>query len=379
MATQNEWYTVLCGTCSYILPERYQELTPIGQDAFSAVIRATDTRTGRYVVIEKILRPFYTRTHAKRTYRKLKLLICLRHPDANVIQLHDVFTPERTLDDFQTMCVFHDWYTLDKVIKRRKPFPEDHIRQIIYSIVRGLKFIHSAGVIHRIFGFDQACTASKDIQTGYVVTLFVHNLVFVSKRIKTFLIRWWRAPEVITNWGRYDEKIDLWSIGCIMAELILLRPVCQGRNNLDQLNKIFDLIGTPDINTINEVCAEESRTYLSHMRPRPRQNFDQLFGFQYDSQRIEPISGVSPQGRFRTKSDKNIFISFTFPLITGIDLLGSLLSFDPRQRPTTEEALAHPFLNQYHSLDKEPTTGHIVDEHQDVEHSVLEWKCKLFE
>ncbi|CAF2805834.1 unnamed protein product [Rotaria sp. Silwood2] len=87
MATQNEWYTVLCGTCSYILPERYQELTPIGQDAFSAVIRATDT--------------------------------------------------------------FHDWYTLDKVIKRRKPFPEDHIRQIIYSIVRGLKFIHSAGVIHR--------------------------------------------------------------------------------------------------------------------------------------------------------------------------------------------------------------------------------------
>ncbi|CAF2954964.1 unnamed protein product [Rotaria sp. Silwood2] len=194
MATQNEWYTVLCGTCSYILPERYQELTPIGQDAFSAVIRATDT--------------------------------------------------------------FHDWYTLDKVIKRRKPFPEDHIRQIIYSIVRGLKFIHSAGVIHRIFGFDQACTASKDIQTGYVVTLFVHNLVFVSKRIKTFLIRWWRAPEVITNWGRYDEKIDLWSIGCIMAELILLRPVCQGRNNLDQLNKIFDLIGTPDINTINEVCAE---------------------------------------------------------------------------------------------------------------------------
>ncbi|CAF2925919.1 unnamed protein product [Rotaria sp. Silwood2] len=167
---------------------------------------------------------------------------------------------------------FRDWCILDEVIKRGKPSPKGHIRQIIYSIVRGLKFIHSAGVIHHdlkpaniqideqsniiILGFDRACTAPKDIQTAYVVTRFVNNLVFISKRTKTSLIIWWRAPE--------------------------------------------------------------SRTYISQMIPRPRQNFDQLLGFQYVLQRIEPISCVSLQ---------------------GIDLLGRLLSFDLCQRPTAEKAL----------------------------------------
>jgi serine/threonine protein kinase len=69
------------------------------------------------------------------------------------------------------------------------------------------------------------------------------------------LIRWWRAPEVYVNQKQYREKLDIWSVGCIMAELILLRPVFRGSDDIDQLNKIFDIIGTPDLATLDEICT----------------------------------------------------------------------------------------------------------------------------
>ncbi|CAF5114731.1 unnamed protein product, partial [Rotaria sp. Silwood1] len=146
-----EWYTAECGTSQFTLPKRYQELSPIGQGAFGAVIRAVDTVTGKDVAIKKMLRPFQSETHAKRTYRELKLLMHLNHRDAQVVQLYNVFTPEKNVNDFQTLYFVLNFvdYDLSKVIKRGKPFTEDHIKLLIYSLLRGLKFIHSAGVIHR--------------------------------------------------------------------------------------------------------------------------------------------------------------------------------------------------------------------------------------
>lgn len=69
---------------------------------------------------------------------------------------------------------------------------------------------------------------------------------------------WWRAPEIFINWERYDEKIDIWSVGCIMAELILLKALFPGKDHLDQLNKIFDIIGTPKLDELHEICTAGS-------------------------------------------------------------------------------------------------------------------------
>ena len=78
--------------------------------------------------------------------------------------------------------------------------------------------------------------------------------IFFSKTKRTSFVRWWRAPEVYIYPREYDEKLDLWSVGCIMAELILLRPVFAGDDVVDQLNKIFNVIGTPDLATLNDIC-----------------------------------------------------------------------------------------------------------------------------
>lgn len=74
----------------------------------------------------------------------------------------------------------------------------------------------------------------------------------------SFLISWWRAPEVYINQKQYREKLDIWSIGCIMGELILLRPLFRGTDHLSQLNEIFNLLGTPDLNTLDDICTSGS-------------------------------------------------------------------------------------------------------------------------
>ena len=67
--------------------------------------------------------------------------------------------------------------------------------------------------------------------------------------------RWWRAPEIYVNWEHYDKKLDIWSVGCIMAELVLLEPIFRGKDHIDQLNKIFAVIGTPPADVVNAVCT----------------------------------------------------------------------------------------------------------------------------
>jgi serine/threonine protein kinase len=89
---------------------------------------------------------------------------------------------------------------------------------------------------------------------GMSITL----ILFSKSQKKIVFHRWWRAPEIYTNWERYNEKLDIWSVGCIMAELILLRTVFRGSDHIDQLNKIFDILGTPDLTTLDEICTTGS-------------------------------------------------------------------------------------------------------------------------
>ncbi|CAF3429201.1 unnamed protein product, partial [Rotaria socialis] len=146
--SQGEWYTTDCGRTQFTLPVRYQNLVHIGYGASGTVIRATDTETGKYVAIKKIFHPFRSQMHAKQTYQRLKQLMYLNHPDAQVVQLYNVFTPEKNIDDFQTLYFVLNYvdYDLSRVIKRNVPFTEDQIKYIIYSLLRGLKELNPSDI-----------------------------------------------------------------------------------------------------------------------------------------------------------------------------------------------------------------------------------------
>uniref|UniRef100_A0A8C1XHP0 mitogen-activated protein kinase n=1 Tax=Cyprinus carpio TaxID=7962 RepID=A0A8C1XHP0_CYPCA len=297
------------------VPERYKDLKQVGSGAYGTVCYAFDRRTGAKVAIKKLHRPFQSDLFAKRAYRELRLLKHMKHD--NVIGLLDVFTADLSLDRF------HDFYLvmpfmgtdLGKLMKMEK-LSEDRVQYLVYQMLRGLKYIHAAGIIHRdlkpgnlaineecelkILDFGLARQADSEM-TGYVVT------------------RWYRAPEVILSWMHYTQTVDIWSVGCIMAEMLLGKPLFRGNDRILPL------------------CRPLTRYIMRYLRIL--------------------LPNVNPQ---------------------GINVLESMLLLDPESRITAAEGLALPFFSEFREPEEEteaPPYDHSLDE---AEQSVEQWKKLTF-
>ncbi|KAJ3114001.1 MAPK protein hog1 [Phlyctochytrium bullatum] len=192
---------------------RYVDLQPIGMGAFGLVCSAKDQYTGTNAAIKKIMKPFSSPILAKRTFRELRLLKDLRHD--NIISLADIFISPLEDIYFVTELLGTDLHRL----LTSRPLEKQFTQYFLYQILRGLKYVHSAGVVHRdlkpsnilinencdlkICDFGLA-RVTEGQMTGYVST------------------RYYRAPEIMLTWQKYDEAVDIWSVGCIFAALDLL-------------------------------------------------------------------------------------------------------------------------------------------------------------
>ncbi|XP_029910500.1 mitogen-activated protein kinase 12 [Myripristis murdjan] len=292
------------------VPERYRDLRQVGTGAYGTVCSAVDSRAGVKVAIKKLHRPFQSELFAKRAYRELRLLKHMKHE--NVIGLLDVFTADLSLDRF------HDFYLvmpfmgtdLGKLMKLQR-LSEDKIQYLVYQMLKGLKYIHSAGIIHRdlkpgnlainqdcelkILDFGLARQADSEM-TGYVVT------------------RWYRAPEVILSWMHYTQTVDIWSVGCIMAEMLQGKPLFKGSDHLDQLNEIMKITGTPTQEFISKLQSDDAKSYIKSL---PRVEKKDL---------LEVFSKVNPQ---------------------AVSVLERMLLLDPDSRVTAAEALTLPFFSEF--------------------------------
>uniref|UniRef100_A0A9J7XG54 mitogen-activated protein kinase n=1 Tax=Cyprinus carpio carpio TaxID=630221 RepID=A0A9J7XG54_CYPCA len=193
------------------VPERYQNLSPVGSGAYGSVCSSLDTKTGLRVAVKKLSRPFQSIIHAKRTYRELRLLKHMKHE--NVIGLLDVFTPATCLAGFDDVYLVTHLMgaDLNNIVKCQK-LTDDHVQFLIYQILRGLKDLKPGNLAVnedcelKILDFGLA-RLTDDEMTGYVAT------------------RWYRAPEIMLNWMHYNMTVDIWSVGCIMAELLTGRTL----------------------------------------------------------------------------------------------------------------------------------------------------------
>uniref|UniRef100_A0A7N4NSM1 mitogen-activated protein kinase n=1 Tax=Sarcophilus harrisii TaxID=9305 RepID=A0A7N4NSM1_SARHA len=131
------------------VPERFQSLSPVGSGAYGSVCSAYDTRTRQKVAVKKLSRPFQSLVHARRTYRELRLLKHMKHE--NVIGLLDVFTPATSIENFNEVYLVTTLMGADlNNIVRCQKLTDEHIQFLAYQLLRGLKYIHSAGIIHRV-------------------------------------------------------------------------------------------------------------------------------------------------------------------------------------------------------------------------------------
>ncbi|KAJ1261568.1 hypothetical protein BS78_09G040000 [Paspalum vaginatum] len=299
---------------------RYKIEEVIGKGSYGGVCSALDTHTGEKVAIKKINDIFQHVSDATRILREIKLLRLLRHPDIVEIK-HILLPPSRR--EFRDIYVVFELMESDshQVIKANDDLTPEHYQFFLYQLLRGLKYIHTANVFHRdlkpknilanadcklkICDFGLARVAFNDTPTAIFWTDYVAT-------------RWYRAPELCGSFfSKYTPAIDIWSIGCIFAELLTGKPLFPGKNVVHQLDIITDLLGTPSPEAILR-----ARHYLSSMRRKKPIPFTQKF----------------------PNAD---------PLALG--LLERMLAFEPKDRPSAEEALADPYFKNIANVDREPS------------------------
>uniref|UniRef100_A0A8C1HX66 mitogen-activated protein kinase n=1 Tax=Cyprinus carpio carpio TaxID=630221 RepID=A0A8C1HX66_CYPCA len=297
------------------VPERYSDLIQIGTGAYGTLVQIIQLLSER-VAIKKLHRPFQSRLFAKRAYRELRLLKHMKH--ANVVGLLDVFTSEILLDRFQDFYLVMPFMGTDlgKLMKMQR-LSEDRVQFLVYQILRGLKYIHSAGIIHRdlkpgnlavnqdcelkILDFGLARQADSEM-TGYVVS------------------RWYRAPEVILNWMHYSQTVDIWSVGCIMAEMLLGRPLFKGNDYLDQLREIMKITGTPAPDFIMKLQSQDAKNYIRGLPKVPKKDLNTII--------------------FNASSET-------------VNALEQMLVLDPDKRVSTAEALELPLFTEFREPEEE--------------------------
>ncbi|KAK9132382.1 hypothetical protein Scep_011910 [Stephania cephalantha] len=293
---------------------RYKIQEVVGKGSYGVVCSAIDTHTGEKVAIKKIHDIFEHISDAARILREIKLLRLLRHPDIVEIK-HIMLPPSRR--DFKDIYVVFELMESDlhQVIKANDDLTREHYQFFLYQLLRALKYIHTANVYHRdlkpknilanancklkICDFGLARVAFNDTPTTIFWTDYVAT-------------RWYRAPELCGSFfSKYTPAIDIWSIGCIFAEVLTGKPLFPGKNVVHQLDLMTDLLGTPSLDTISRVRNEKARRYLTSMRKKQPVSFSQKFP------NADPLA---------------------------LKLLERLLAFDPKDRPTAEEVLILPSL-----------------------------------
>ena len=324
-------YTV--GSTPFEVDAHYEPMKRVGKGAYGVVCAARDLRSGEEggvrCAIKKIKRAFDNIMDARRTLREIRIL---RHfgSHENIIELLDVMRPPSV--PFEDVYLVYELMDTDlhQIIRSPQPLTDHHSQYFVYQILRGLKYIHSANILHRDlkpenlllnascdlkicdFGLARALAEGREEQemmTEYVVT------------------RWYRAPELLLSNETYGWEIDMWSVGCILAELLQRRPLFAAPNlqdsmaHLDQLKLIVKTLGSPSDEELEFVESRRARDFLKSLALAPRMSFAEMF------------PEASPE---------------------AVDLCDRMLQFDPRKRITVEEALEHPFIAPLHKINSAP-------------------------
>ncbi|XP_045805467.1 mitogen-activated protein kinase homolog NTF3-like [Trifolium pratense] len=299
---------------------KYVPIKPIGRGTYGVVCSSVNKETNEKVAIKKIQNAFQNRVDAIRTLRELKLLRHLHH--GNVIVLKDIMMPIHK-NSFKDVYLVYELMDTDlhQIIKSSQSLSNDHIQYFLFQLLRGLKYLHSANILHRDlkpgnllinancdlkicdFGLARTNCSKNQFMTEYVVT------------------RWYRAPELLLCCDNYGTSIDIWSMGCILAELLGRKPIFPGLESLNQLKLIINILGSQRDEDIEFIDNPRAKGYIKSLSYSPGTSFSKLYP------NAHPLA---------------------------IDLLAKMLVFDPTKRIGVAEALQHPFMASLYDPNCDP-------------------------
>lgn len=312
--------------------EKFELQKRLGKGAYGIVWKAYDKRSRETVALKKIFDAFRNPTDSQRTFREVMFLQEFgKHP--NVIKLYNIFRADNDRDIYLAFEFMEA--DLHNVIKKGSILKDVHKQYIMCQLFRAIRFLHSGNVLHRDlkpsnvlldadcrvkladFGLARSLSSLEDYPEG-------QKMPDLTEYVAT---RWYRSPEILLAAKRYTKGVDMWSLGCILAEMLIGRALFPGASTINQIERIMNTISKPSRQDIASIGSHYAAGVLEKMPQRPRKPLDLLI----------------------TQSQT-----------AAIDMVQRLLVFAPQKRLTVEQCLVHPYVVQFHNPSEEPTLNYEV-------------------
>jgi mitogen-activated protein kinase 1/3 len=366
---------------SWELNGKYNLLQRLGKGSFGSVCLARSNTTGEIVAIKSVKVIFENMYEAKRILREICIMRILNHP--HIVKIIEVLVNEKS---FKTIFIVMESAQSDlkKIVKSATYLNFDQVKYMLYQAICGLRYIHSANILHRdlkpaniLVNGDctiKICDFGLSRSYGKINRFNEYNLEshmtidhqrslpidkdnrdqnYLNKRELTLHVvtRWYRAPEVILLEKQYNKEIDIWSLGCVYAEMLSLvkanaphyierGPLFPGvscfplspdiktsikRNGYpcaenDQLNVIFNVLGTPKEEDLTFITDPKARSYVASFPSKQAQSL------------LEFFPGCGPQ---------------------ELDILSKMLNFNPMNRISLDDLIRHPYFDSVRDLSRE--------------------------
>ncbi|XP_041838171.1 mitogen-activated protein kinase 6 [Melanotaenia boesemani] len=339
-----EKFESLMNIHGFDLGSRYMDLKPLGYGGNGLVFSAVDTDCDKRVAVKKII--LTDPQSVKHALREIKIIRRLDHD--NIVKVFETLGPSgrKLTEDVVSLTEVNSVYIVQEYMEtdlcqllERGLLSEGHARLFMYQLLRGLKYIHSANVLHRdlkpanlFVNTEDLVLKIGDFGLARIMDPHYSHKGHLSEGLVT---KWYRSPRLLLSPNNYTKAIDMWAAGCIFAEMLTGKTLFAGAHELEQMQLILESI---------PVLREEDRQELHSVIPvfirndmsKPHTPLDKL------------LPDVSPQ---------------------ALDFLKKILTFNPMDRLTAEEALAHPYMADYSFPLDEPVSlhpFHIEDEVDEI-------------
>ncbi|KAJ1696571.1 hypothetical protein LUZ63_005083 [Rhynchospora breviuscula] len=296
--------------------DEFERLNKINEGTYGVVYRARDKKTGEIVALKKVKMEKEKEGFPMTSLREINILLSFHHP--SIVDVKEVVVGSTMDSIFMVMeYMEHDLKGVMETMKQ--PYSQSEVKCLMLQLLEGVLYLHNNWVLHRDLktsnlllnnrGELKICDFGLARQYGSPLKPYTPLVVTL----------WYRAPELLLGAKEYSTAIDMWSVGCIMAELLAKEPLFNGQKETEQIDKIFKTLGTPN---------------------------EKIWPGYKNLPGSKVVYTKQPYNRLREKFPATSFSGRPTLSEAGFDLLNRLLTYDPERRISAEEALRHPWFSE---------------------------------
>jgi renal tumor antigen len=300
----------------------FRILRKLGEGAYADVYMVKSVKDQMVYAEKRLKKRYRSFDEVNQLIEVISLRSLSKHP--NIIHLHSVMYDSQS---GHVALIFEvaEMNLLEFISQQTTPLDEQTALLLTYQLLRGIAYVHSHGLFHRDIKPENCLINTDSIELKLADFGSAGSVANRTKFTEYVATRWYRAPECILTSGSYGPSVDIWAIGCVLFEMLTSRPLFPGKHQLDQLNQIHSVLGTP------------SRDLLAHFQMGQESS---KVGFAFPRREKQSFRNLIP-----TATD------------LVINLMEKMIVYDPIDRISAQDALEHPVFREFRRAEGEWQRG----------------------